>query len=89
MNEPTLTDVLSVLDRLESDLKDLRTEVRVGQLENRASIADLRATVADLRAETRERHDELRTRLVTLFDEVAAFRAEYNAHTHGDGTSGG
>lgn len=50
-------------------------EIRTVRLEQRAGLAELRANLAEFRL-------DVSTRLTTLFDELAAFRAEYNQHTH-------
>ena len=65
--EPTIADVLA--------------ESRVWRLEQPAETAEIRAAIADGRLATTERLSELRTRLDTLFEAIAGFRAEYNAPT--------
>lgn len=57
---------------------DIRSELRVLSLEIRASFAEIRATLAEMRLEIAD----VKARQVTLFDELAAFRSEYNEHTH-------
>jgi hypothetical protein len=64
MSEPTLTDVLHAIAKL-----DVR-------------LTEVHASLAEFRLSTAERFEDVSRRLTTLFDEVAAFRAEYNAHTH-------
>ncbi len=60
----------------EPTIADLMTELKTIRLEQRASFAELKADLATLRLDTI-------TQLTTVFDELAAFRAEYNDHTHG------
>lgn len=62
--EPTIADVLTRIDRVDTRLTNLVIEV-----------TNLRADVASMRLDTV-------MRLTTLFDELAAFRGEYNDHTH-------
>lgn len=72
---PTIADVLAELrlQRMES-----RTEVA----EVRGLISELRADLATSRVDLYGRLDDIRHRLDTLFDELAAFRRDYNGHTH-------
>jgi chromosome segregation ATPase len=85
----TISDVLA-------ELRMMRTEARSDRAESRSDVAELRSGIAELRSEMAEqrtqaatfhlaidaRLDSLERRLTTLFDEVAAFRNEYNNHTH-------
>lgn len=72
--QPTMADLMTAI-----------SEVRVVHLETRADVAELRASLAEFRLATTERFDEVGRRLDTLFDELAAFHSEYNAHTHEEG----
>jgi len=49
-----------------------------------AALAEHRVAFAEHRLAVVEQLDDIRARLVTLFDELTAFRAEYREHTHGD-----
>lgn len=75
MPEPTLADVLTRLDGLGSEIKDLRAEIRILGLENRAGIAELKNDVQTVRADVR-----------IMFDFLADFRREYTEHDHPDTT---
>lgn len=76
-DEPTITDIARTLDVVAQ-------EIRILGLEFRAGIAEVKGGVAGLRLEMQARFSEVYTRLDTLFEEVASFRAEYNQHTHPD-----
>lgn len=77
----TLSDELnSKIDKLTAQqdvlralIDDVRAEQRVQALETRSGTAEVKLAVL-----------EQSTRLVTLFDELAAFRREYNEHGHPD-----
>lgn len=78
----------AALESLREDARDLK----VGQLELRASLAENRNTVTEARAELTllrlaiaERGEETNRLLNLLIDELAAFRAEYQGHTHPEG----
>lgn len=73
--EPTLGTISSMLEML-------RLEVQVARLETKADISTLRLEFNTRTGETKERLDSLGLRLTTLFDELAAFRSEYNVHIH-------
>lgn len=47
-----------------------------------SQLTDLNTQVVNLRADVATFRLDTITRLTTLFDEVAAFRGEYNTHTH-------
>lgn len=70
-------DMRSEIGMLSSEVKDLRSEVKVGFLEARANLAEFRLT-------TTQNFVEVHSRLDTLFGALADFRAEYNEHTHPD-----
>ena len=57
-------------------------ETRVTLLELRASQAETRVSLAEFRAEVNRRLDDQSRKLDLIIDELAAFRAEYNQHTH-------
>jgi hypothetical protein len=76
-SEPTIADLLA-------ELRLQRLETRTETLELKAALTDLRSEIADLRSDYATFRFDMTTRLTTLFDEVAAFRAEYNGHTHDD-----
>lgn len=61
------------MDNPEPTIGDVLTELRTMRLEHRADFATVRYELA-----------EIRMRLLTLQDEIASFRAEYNEHTHPD-----
>lgn len=63
----------------EPTLADVLEELRKVHIR----VTEVQASLAEFRLSTAERFDAVQRRLTTLFDEVAAFRAEYNAHTHG------
>jgi hypothetical protein len=58
---------------MRADIADLRGEIAM----LKGDIGMVRADVATLRLDST-------TRLGTIIDELAAFRAEYNRHTHGE-----
>lgn len=75
--EPTIADLLG-------ELRLQRLETRSETLDLKSVLTELRSEIAELRSDHATFRLDMATRLSTLFDEVAAFRAEYNNHTHDD-----
>ncbi len=69
---------------MEDTLHVMTLEMRAGFAESRAGMAESRAGMADLRSEMADLRSDLTSRLDTLFAALAEFRAEYQAHTHGE-----
>lgn len=69
--------ILAAIKTLSDKIDDVRAEQRVQNLETRTGFAEVRGSIAELR-------NDVTTRLTTLFDELAAFRREYNEHGHPD-----
>lgn len=77
MSTPEVPQPATIADIL-TEMRLQRMEARTDRLETRALIAEVRADVTDVRTH----QSEILARLNTLVDELAAFRAEYNSHTH-------
>lgn len=75
--EPTIADVLAQLHIME-----VKAETRDSEL--RRDMVNGFLVVARQFEDVNRRFEDVNRRLTTLFDELAAFRAEYNAHTHGE-----
>ena len=85
--------------QLSQQLRELTDQVRVVTLEQRAGFAELRAGLADVRADIADikasqamttltltgQISALRDRVELIIDELTAFRAEYDQHTHESG----
>ena len=76
--QPTIADVLTELRLQRVEIGGIRSEISG----LRGEFSALRSEFTTLRFDTVRRFEDLERRMDTFFDELAAFRAEYNNHTH-------
>lgn len=76
--QPTIADVLAELRLQRVEIGGVRSEMSG----LRGEVSSLRSEFTAFRFETVRRFEDLERRMDTFFDELAAFRAEYNNHTH-------
>jgi hypothetical protein len=74
-SQPIIMPIMDLRPTEGSQEHAMDEETRVALLELRASQAETRVSLAEFRAEVNRKLD-------IIIDELAAFRAEYNQHTH-------
>lgn len=70
-----MDEILAALERLER-------KIDTTALEQRNALGTMQAEVVGVKADLATFRLDVMIRLGTIIDEIAAFRAEYNNHTH-------
>ncbi len=81
-SQPIIVPIMSLQPTEGSQSTAMDEETRVALLELRASQAETRVSLSEFRNEVNRRLDDQSRKLDLIIDELAAFRAEYNQHTH-------
>ena len=81
-SQPIIVPIMSLQPTEGSQSTAMDEETRVALLELRASQAETRVSLSEFRNEVNRRLDDQSRKLDIIIDELAAFRAEYNQHTH-------
>ena len=72
-----MDEIMATLQRLERKIDKQQSAIR----KLRLALADQRADVIGVKGDLATFRLDVTTRLGTIIDEIAAFRAEYNNHT--------